>query len=302
MATILAAMDLTTDESTRFQLWEAALDHVRGIKAQAVIGDLEAPGRTYSAKAGRQVLSLARSLPEPLLVKALQIDEEDLRKAAVDRHGAASDVGGHRRAVDAERRQARAWQALVLLSIASHDNQDSRPLLVRWAEEADAELADAARAALVMLGDEESTELLQRRAAGRGASNLMEAMVAQVTAPSLGASRVRVRAVTSGSGGDVEGDLACTSCGRKLAEVSHMMVGGADGNAVVCEVCLAEIALHRRDLANVDPEAVCALSGRSGFETAAMYTYEGLVVCREVVDLGLGLLERQTVDRFLAGI
>jgi len=67
----------------------------------------------------------------------------------------------------------------------------------------------------------------------------------------------------------------------------------------ICDRCLADIAVHRRELETDDPEAVCALSGRGRFETAAMYVYQKLTVSREVVDHGLGLLEREAVDRFL---
>jgi hypothetical protein len=78
-----------------------------------------------------------------------------------------------------------------------------------------------------------------------------------------------------------------------------MMVGGS---VAVCDRCLAEIAVHRRELETDDPDAVCALSGRGRFETAAMYVFQGLTVCREVVDHGLGLVEREAVDRFLASL
>ena len=236
-----------------------------------------------------------RRCPEPLLTRALQIDEEDLRRAAVDRHDPARDVADHRRAVDTERREARAWQALLLLAIASHGNRASRNLLVRWAAEADADLADAARAALVMLGDEESAQVLARRARARGAGNLVEAMLAQVGpaggAPISGSSHGTVRPLGEGE------DRTCSTCSRRPSEVAHMMVGGEHA---ICNLCLAEIALHRRELETDDPEKVCALSGRGTFETAAMYVFHDLPICREVVDHGLGLLEREAVDRFIA--
>lgn len=292
VAATLDVMDLTTDESLRFQLWDSVLDHVTAIRSRRVIEGLAEPGRLFSAKVGREILALAQALPEPLLTRALQIDEEDLRRAAVDRHGPARDVADHRRAVDAERREARAWQALLLLAIASHGNRASRNLLVRWAAEADADLADAARAALVMLGDEESAQVLARRARARGAGNLVEAMLAQVGAPGSAptASHGTVRPLGEGE------DRTCSTCSRRPSEVAHMMVGGEHA---ICNLCLAEIALHRRELETDDPEKVCALSGRGTFETAAMYVFHDLPICREVVDHGLGLLEREAVDRFI---
>ncbi|MCA9495289.1 MAG: hypothetical protein KC621_35415, partial [Myxococcales bacterium] len=180
-----------------------------------------------------------------------------------------------------------AWQALLLLALASHGNRSNRSLLLRWAEEADPDLADAARAALVMLGDNTSADVLRRRARPRGVANLVDAMVAQLQSP---AARLAVRPLAEGE------DRTCATCGRRPNDVDHMMVGH---DTAICSRCLADIARHRRDLETDDPELVCALSGRGTFETTAMYAYEGLAISREVVDHGLGLLERESVDRWL---
>ncbi len=287
---LLECIDLTTDESLRFQLWEAALDHLSARKARELARDLDHPGRIYSAQRGRDVLVLARSLPENLIVQGLQIGDEDLRRAAVDRHGPTRDVADHRRSIDHERREARAWQALLLLALASHGNRSSRSLLLRWSDEADPDLADAARAALVMLGDEGAADALRKRARQRGVGNLVDAMQAQLAST---ATRMAVRPLAEGE------DRTCATCGRRPSDVDHMMAGQ---QAALCSVCLATIARQRRALESDDPELVCALSGRGAFETAAMYVFEGVPVSREVVDHGLGLLERESVDRWLAAL
>jgi tetratricopeptide (TPR) repeat protein len=289
---VLDAVDLTSDESLRFLLWEALLDQLAARRARTVAKDLEHPGRVYSAKLGRELLVLARALPEELLVRALDVDDDDLRRAAVERHGPTRDVADHRKAVDSERREARAWQALLLLAIASHGNRSSRGLLARWAEMAggDADLADAARAGLVILGDPTAETALRQRARERGMSNLVDAMQAQLVPPS---ARMAVRPLAEGE------ERVCTTCGRRPSEAAHMMVGA---KAAICNVCLGDIAMRRRELETDDPEKVCALSGRGTFETAAMYVWKGTAVCREVVDSGLGLLERERVDRWLAAL
>lgn len=288
VTTLLECIDLTTDESLRFALWEAALDRVSTVRAHAMGQALEAPGAHYSSDAGREVLALARTLPEQHLVRGLQIEEEHLRRQAVDRHGPSHDVADHRRHIDEERREARAWQALLLLAIASHGNRSSRSLLVRWANEADADLAEAARAALTMLGDEASAELLRKRARQRGAENLVDAMMAQIDAPSV---QHPVRPA------DADDDVVCATCGRRNHEVPLLLKGR---NGAICSHCLTEVARHRRELAVDDPELVCALSGRGMFEVRAMYTFRGLTLCREVLDEGLGRLEREAVERYLA--
>lgn len=287
---VLESLDLTTDESLRFLLWEAALDQLSAQRARALAKKLEEPGRHYSSELGREVLVLARSLPEELLVRALELSDEDLRRAAVERHGPTRDVTDHRKAIDRERREARAWQALLLLSIASHGNRSSRALLVRWADEADEDLADAARAALVMLGDADALEKLRKRARGRGSAHLLDAMTAQLVPSS---ARMAVRPLAEGE------DRTCRTCGRRSSEAAHMMVGG---DTAICNVCLTEIARSRREIETDDPDRTCALSGRSTFETTAMYLFHDVAVSREVVDQGLGLLERESVDRWLAAL
>jgi len=287
---MLEAMDITTDESLRFALWEAALDRTATHRARKLGSTLEAPGTHYSPEMGREVLALARSLPEQLLTRGLQIDEEHLRRQAVERHGPSNDVAGHRRAIDDERRSARAWQALLLLSIASHDNRSSRNLLVRWAAEADADLADAARAALAMLGDDEATDALRKRAKARGAENLVDAMLTQVQ------SRVSHYPVRPAEEGD---DSVCSTCGRRAHEADLLLVGA---NGALCSHCLVEVAKSRPEHLDTDPDSMCALSRRSAFEARAMYRFRGVLLCREVLDDGLGRLEREAVDRYLAAL
>lgn len=303
VAAILEAMDLTTDEGLRFTLWEAALDHVAGRRARKLAGRLQEPGRGFSAEAGREALALAHVLPEPLLMRGLQLTEEDLRRAAVDRHGPAPDVADHRRNIDKERREARAWQALLLLAIATRGNRSSRNLLVRWASEADPDLADAARAALVLLGDEDVIEPLTRRARARGAGNLVQSMLTQISPPR---ARFRPRAISardeivrpSRTPGEAR-DPVCATCGRRPGEANHLLAGG---DAAVCDHCMSDIARDRRALQTEDPEIRCALCDKNTLEARAVYVHRAVPVCSDCLEHSLGLLEREAVDRWLAAL
>ena len=58
-------------------------------------------------------------------------------------------------------------------------------------------------------------------------------------------------------------------------------------------------ALHRRTL-TAPEHASCSLCGASAFEVRGMYSYNGIEVCSGCLDLSLGQLEREEVDRFLA--
>lgn len=294
---ILEAMDLTTDEALRFRLWEAALEHVATRRARRLEARLQEPGTAFSAEAGREALALAAWLPEPSLVRGLQIGEDDLRRAAVDRHGPAPDVTDHRRHVDHERREARAWQALLLLAIATRGNRSSRSLLVRWASEADPDLADAARAALALLGDEEAATALRRKARPRGAAHLVDMMLTSVRPPR---SRFRPRAVTArDEPGEDDRFAVCATCGRRPGEANHLLAGG---NGAVCDRCTTEVARQRAALQTDDPEVCCALCDRSSVEARAVYVHRAVAICNECLEQSLGLLEREAIDGWLAAL
>ena len=93
-------------------------------------------------------------------------------------------------------------------------------------------------------------------------------------------------------------DHTCATCGRRTAEVDHMMVRN---NTAVCDRCMTTIARRRHELSTEDPRVVCALSGKTFVESREIYVYNGVAVASEVVDQSLGLLEREEVDRYLAG-
>lgn len=282
---LLEAMDLTTDEALRFQLWEAALAQTAHRRARGAVAWLEQPGRHYGARAGREVLALAEFLPEPLLTRGLQLEEEDLKRAAVDRHGPARDVAAHRTNIERERQEARAWQALLLLAVASRGNRSARNLLVRWSTDADPELGQAAQAALVLLGD--SPLPLRERARDRGVEALVEALE-RAAAPARGP--LHPRPVSDDEA------LHCSTCGRRSPEVDHMMAG-PDG--AVCDRCMMDIVRSRRDIQTEDPAVQCVLCGNTNLDVRGVYVHRGLAVCAECTDQSLGLVEREEVDRFL---
>lgn len=282
---ILASIEHTQDEALRFQLWESACDLAVGALADSVSGRLRESGRSYGPALGVEAMAASTALPDPVLIQGLAIDEGDIKRAAVDRHPPAHDVRKHRENLDVERNRARVHQALLLLAIGTRRSAAGKELLRDWASTADPELATAAWAALAMYGEPEATRKLRERASQRGAAAVVERLLAGVTPP---AGR-QPRRVSDGE------ETRCSTCGRAPHEVSHMMAGGS---AVVCDRCVMRIATHRRSMRASD-ESVCDLCGRSHFE-AEVYAYNGHHVCNQCLELSLGLLEREEVDRFLA--
>jgi len=282
---VLGAVEHTQDEGLRFQLWEAACELATSALADTASGKLRDPGHSYGPGVGAEALAAAASLPDPLLVQGLHVDDADIKRAAVDRHPPADDLRKHREHLSTERNRARAHQAMILLAIGSRRSAAGKALLRDWAENADPELATAAWAALAMYGEPEATRKLRERAVQRGAVPVVERLLAGVT-PAAGRNPRRV------SDGE---ETRCTTCGRARHEVSHMMAGG---DTVICDRCVMRIATHRRSMTGAD-EAICDLCSRSHFE-ATVFAYNGHHVCNHCLELSLGLLEREEVDRFLA--
>lgn len=284
---MLGAIERTQDEGLRFVLWEAACALATSQVADAASARLREPGKHYGASLGGLALSAASALPEPVLISGLQLEEPDLKRAAVDRHPPAHDVAAHRRNLDLERNTARAYQALVLMAIGLRKSAAGKELLKRWAEVADPELAVAAWAGLSFYGEPDASRKLHERGVKRGATAVVDHLLALSTPPATAAQPRRV------SDGEA---TRCTTCGRQPREVTHMMAGG---DVVVCDVCVVKISQNRPSLAAPD-DATCKLCGRSPFEASGLYRYNHVDVCSGCLQFSLGMLEREEVDNFLA--
>jgi tetratricopeptide (TPR) repeat protein len=286
--TMLECMDLTTDEGLRFVLWEGVLEMLARRKAESMTGALADPGVHFSAEAGRDVLTLAHLIDEDRLLAGLDIHVEDLKRAAVARHGAVDDVAALRQHIARERQSARAWQALLLLALASKRTATARNLLVRWTSDADDELRVPARAGLAMLGDTDAIAALRGIAAERQLEHLARLATRLVEGPSGPESAILVT--------DQDG-LVCATCGRRGSQVAHMITGR--GHAV-CNVCMARAHERRPEIQTRDPELACALTGASLLDVEALYVYQGVPLSGAAIDMSVGHDEREFVLAWLA--
>ncbi|MCP4807245.1 MAG: tetratricopeptide repeat protein [Proteobacteria bacterium] len=284
---ILDALPLVQDEGLRFQLWEAACSLSSSAIADDVAVALKQPDETFGIGLARNAVATAGGIPEPVLTRGLGVKEEDLKRAAVERAGPAADVGRHRQNVESLRREARAYQALLLLAIASRRSRSGRRLLETWASTADPELAVAAQTGLAMYGDPKAIAELQARADLRRAGPRIRMLLAGVVPPR---AAVPPRAVS-----DTE-DAHCSSCGRTSRDAAHLMAGT---DAVICDVCVLDTGRKRRQSLAPD-EAVCAFCGKTHLECKGVYRKSGVDICSDCLELSLGLMEREDVDRFLA--
>lgn len=287
VSAILAAINHTQDECLRFQLWETACAMAESAVADEAASRLRDPGRHFGPRLGAEALTSAHALPEPVLTSGLVIEEADLKRAAVDRHGPAHDVQEHRRNLTTERNNARAYQALILLAISSRRSPAGKELLRSWADNADADMATAAWAALSLYGEPAASEKLRKSAEAVHAERVVEKLLAQVVPQKRPTEPRRI------SDGE---QTRCTTCGRGPDEVTHMMAGGG---VVICDRCVVRLWQNRRTLIAPD-DATCDLCNRSHFEADGLQMYNNVNICSHCVHLSLGLLEREEVDRFLA--
>jgi tetratricopeptide (TPR) repeat protein len=284
---IVATIPHTQSESLRFELWEAASELALSAVADSAALRLREPGRWYGPGLGGVALAAAAAVPEQFLVEGMNLDEKDLKRAAVDRHGPAHDVAEHRRNLDAERERARAYQALLLLAIGVRRSAAGKALLRKWAEVADPELAVAAWAGLTLYGEPDAGERLRELARPKRADVMVEQLLGAVSPREL---RREPRRVSESE------ETACSTCGRRHAEVTHMIAGNT---VIICDRCIVEITKHRASLSAPD-EATCGLCGRSHFEASGLYRFNKVDICNHCVQLSLGLLEREEIERFLA--
>jgi tetratricopeptide (TPR) repeat protein len=284
---VLTAIDRTQDEGLRFQLWEAGCTLVLNAVADAAASRLREHPRFYGPGLGLEALSAAAVLPDPVLTAGLKLEEADLKKAAVDRHGPASDVSAHRDNITAERRRARAYQALLLLAIGVRRSTAGKALLARWAVDADADLSCAAWAGLAMYGEPIATTKLASLANEKGATAAVDRLLSYVVPPAAAPVPRRV---------EKSEQTRCSTCGREAAEVGYLMAGSL---AVVCDQCVIQVGQHRGSL-DAPEHACCTLCSRSAFEARGVYSYNGVEICSACLDLSLGQLEREEVDRFLS--
>lgn len=284
---VLRCIDLVQDEGVRFQLWEAACAMSAAALADDVAWSLREPAQTYGVRLARQAVAVSGSLPEPVLTRGLKLEEEDLKRASVDRHGPASDVTAHRRQVEHERNVARAYQALLLLAIATRRSRSGRKLLEDWASTADGELASAANTGLALMGDAAAVSRIQSLADRKGQGPRMRTLLSRVVPPT---AKRPPRPVAD------DEDAHCSCCGRTARDAAHLMAGS---HGTICDVCVLEVSRKRRKLRASD-DAVCSFCGKSHLEAKGVFTYQQVDICSDCLELSLGLMEREEVDRFLA--
>jgi tetratricopeptide (TPR) repeat protein len=286
---VIGSMDLATDEGLRFHLWEQAMGLLAERRGHRATRAARRAADQYGALAGRALLAVARHIPEQSIVHGLDLSEEDLRRAAVERHGSAHDLAAHRGHVEQERQQARAWQASLLLALGCRGDKGARNLLVRWASEADPEMSHVANTALTLMGDGVAASATRSYASKNGALPQAERFLRAIP---RNRRPEPPQVVTDDS-------TSCTTCGRVVPEAKWLY---ATTDAAACDHCLQELARGRQELLSDDLGCACRLCGRDGLTSSGVFVLRATPICATCLDNGLGWAERDVVDRYLSTV
>ena len=126
---ILTAINYSQDENLRFALWEVACLMAENEYSLKCEEQIENVSRNFSLELGELLLTVGEQIPEDKLISAMYITDDDISRAAIDRHPPAHDVKQHEQNKQKQVAIAQGFKALLLLTIASTKTEQARKFL-----------------------------------------------------------------------------------------------------------------------------------------------------------------------------
>ena len=126
---ILKAINYSQDENLRFALWEVACLMAENEYSLKCEEQIENVSRNFSLELGELLLTVGEQIPEDKLISAMYITDDDISRAAIDRHPPAHDVKQHEQNKKKQLAIAQGFKALLLLTIASTKTEQARKFL-----------------------------------------------------------------------------------------------------------------------------------------------------------------------------
>ncbi len=291
-------------DSLRFQIWEQLYDMSRKQRVAHVIDQLAGAPSAFGKELGRNALLLGQFLPEEALFAAWDVGEDAIRRRAAERRAPGQDVADVMRATEEVRGELREFQSYLLLALSTKGTPAAEDFLQDRLDLAERELRMAAAIALLFYGNQRAIELLDEEtsrlapAAGAKLRELIEIgrdrQDHDRKVLPLDEHRRRPRAARA-----THLDH-CTLCGRASDLVERLMTGE---RVHLCNLCVRYLHQHRSDLIAAEREdQSCSFCGGSAFDVQAMVQSRDLLVCGGCLDDCVGLLAREEVERYLAGL
>lgn len=317
---LLRQLDRVQTDSLRFQIWEelyelALTSHVDGVRRR-----LEDAGRLFSEELGREALRVSQYLPASALVDAFHVEDEALRRRALERLERRDDIGAYKERLAEVRGELLVFQGYLLRAMAVKGTEDAERFLTEALESPDRVLRLSAAVALVYYGNERALECLEEEAARLEGSvvgalkalirtgwerhgerhkiihlkDLMDTDRGAEPVP-LTQSRPRLKARAASN--------HCSVCHKDQREVERMLAGS---QLMICIGCVKETAGQKATFREADGSADrCSFCRRSALEVDALYTRQvvgktdRVHICDQCLDLATGVLQKEEVERFL---
>lgn len=311
-------------DSLRFQIWEDLHDLSREIRVEEVVTQLRTPLRQSIPSLAEAVVDLSPYLTENQLMTAFQLDEDQLKRIALERSPRKDDIGHYVRTLEHLRSDFRTLQAAILRALAVKGTETAEHFLVGAMEQEARELKVSAAVALVYYGNQRALELLEQEAAQvqgpaqqvlvglitRGWEKHRERhqmVKVEANTPDRTRGREGLTLLTRHQPPEVAKAAPSTSCGvchRAGRDVERLLTGERQN---LCTTCLSELWRDRDLLRNrADVDATCCLCGKGAFEIDVLYTRpqpppnRSFHICSVCLDRGMGVLEQEEVDQFLS--
>jgi tetratricopeptide (TPR) repeat protein len=314
-ASLSETVEAVRTDSLRFQIWEQLYDLSRHHRVEQVLDQLEDPAEHFGRRLGRTVLLLSQYVAEESITDAFHIEEEALKKRALQRKRqepdashVGDDITAYIEALDSVREELREYQAYLLLALAVKGTPSAEDFLSDHLESEHRALRASAAISLLFYGSEGAIRFLRAeadRVASPHSERLRELIELGISrhessekiidlADAAEARGPRQRKPRPSRGSAQE---SCSLCDRGESEVDRLMSGN---RVYLCNLCVSYVHQHRRDLAAPDREDhVCSFCNASVFEVQGMHQAKDLLLCNRCLDTCVRLLAKEEVERFL---
>ncbi len=312
--TLLDLLKEVKTDSLRFQFWEELVYLGRTAKLEEVTRQLQEPELHFSRELGRTILMLSRYLPDDLLMDAFKAEDERLKRAALARLEVKDDIGAYKHAIEQIRSEFSEFQGYLLRALATKGTPEVEAFLLDALHRPERPIRLSAAVALVNYGNERAIDLLERECAElHGAEREQVRELIRIGKEKhaslhkiirLSDLQDRARMQLPGSRGKPRPTSPplnrCSVCGRGHREVGRMLAGS---RLMICTDCVRDIWRERSLLrAPVQRDVRCSFCLRSVFEADAFYARSGIHICNLCLDLSMGVIEKEEVERFLREI
>ena len=283
ISVMLEAIHYTLDENLRFALWEVAASMTAGGIAHHTIPHLEDAKKHYGLELGSVVFSTSKYIPEEVLHNALKLTDADIKQAVIDRYP-SYDVQQHNQNEKTERMISRAYQALMLLSIANHQSEAAVAVLKKWDEAGDPDMSVVAKIGLAMNNDVAALENLYSIAQTANRKRLIEKIKKSIDY-NLDSSHCRtVYSETQ----------ECGLCHKSGRSMHHFFVVK---NIAICNHCITESQQASPAL----DDAICVFCKSTYFQSNYIVHHKGVDICSSCQNQSQILVEKDLVESFFTG-